>query len=188
MPTQARGYRTRSALVLAAAHEVDRTGDASMSGVCRRAGVSRGALSHHFSGKQDLLRALRDEARGTLRLLLRYFVADRRPVTEALCRLAEQLFRRLRQDVVLRSGLALLDPREVAVLQAQFTCLVRRRIARERRTAASAPGPERAAALVVSVFGGLEALGRRDPRWWYLAESVGLWQQLGRALAEPEAV
>ena len=66
--TPAQGEETRARLVEAARELFAARGYAgvSMEQVCARAEVTRGALYHHFAGKDDLFRAVCENAAGTL--------------------------------------------------------------------------------------------------------------------------
>src|SRR3954451_1882941 len=59
---------TRTALVRAARQLFARRGYAAVGTeeIVKRAGVTRGALYHHFSGKDDLFRAVCEEVEGEL--------------------------------------------------------------------------------------------------------------------------
>ena len=66
--TPAQGEETRARLVETARELFAARGYAgvSMEQVCKRAEVTRGALYHHFAGKDDLFRAVCENAAGTL--------------------------------------------------------------------------------------------------------------------------
>ncbi|GHF27718.1 MULTISPECIES: ScbR family autoregulator-binding transcription factor [Streptomyces] len=99
MVAQERAVRTREALVRAAAAEIDRKGyaGATLSGICKSAEVSMGALTFHFASKSELAdavvkrgcevtRALVDEVAGTQGHALRSVGA----LTLGLARLLEE--------------------------------------------------------------------------------------------------
>ncbi|MGN5376610.1 TetR family transcriptional regulator [Streptomyces lasalocidi] len=65
MVKQQRALRTRGALLRAAAEVFDEQGygGASFTQICKRVGISMGALTYHFSTKDDLVAAIRAEGR-----------------------------------------------------------------------------------------------------------------------------
>ncbi|MGW6705066.1 TetR family transcriptional regulator [Streptomyces sp. NPDC054956] len=67
MAQQERAERTRRALINGAAEAIDLYGyeGASLAVICTAAGVTKGALMYHFPAKDDLVRAVRSEARQT---------------------------------------------------------------------------------------------------------------------------
>ncbi|MBT2447924.1 TetR/AcrR family transcriptional regulator [Streptomyces sp. ISL-43] len=67
MAQQERAERTRRALINGAAKAIDLYGyeGASLAVICTAAGVTKGALMYHFPAKDDLVRAVRSEARQT---------------------------------------------------------------------------------------------------------------------------
>ncbi|MFZ3475570.1 TetR family transcriptional regulator [Streptomyces sp. 4.24] len=67
MAQQERAERTRRALINGAAKAIDLYGyeGASLAVICTTAGVTKGALMYHFPAKDDLVRAVRSEARQT---------------------------------------------------------------------------------------------------------------------------
>ncbi|MFE9454280.1 TetR family transcriptional regulator [Streptomyces sp. NPDC006739] len=69
MATQARGTRTREALIRAAAEAVDGKGyhGATLVAISKSARVSMGALTFHFASKGELAQAIVDKAAATTR-------------------------------------------------------------------------------------------------------------------------
>ncbi|MFE6775083.1 TetR family transcriptional regulator [Streptomyces sp. NPDC057702] len=177
MPAQPRGHETRHRLLAAAAHDVDRGGSASLNTICQKAGVSRGALTHHFASKADLLNALRQEAQQRLCPLLRRFLADRRPLPEALRECVTQYFAQLAGDHIVRAGRLLAARERDPASQRQLVNLLQRRLAHARGASPGDTLPQ--AMLIMSVLTGLETLGRHDRQWWHWAASPDLWHRLG---------
>ncbi len=67
-PTQGRAIQTRERIVAAARRLFSERGyaDVSTQDVLERAGVSRGAVYHHFAGKRELMQAVMEEIEGEL--------------------------------------------------------------------------------------------------------------------------
>ncbi|MEV8020726.1 TetR/AcrR family transcriptional regulator [Streptomyces sp. NPDC086554] len=77
MVTQERALRTRRALILAAATQIDDFGydGTTLHRVCRAAGISMGALTFHFPTKDKLADALQEHGRSATRAAVRQALA-----------------------------------------------------------------------------------------------------------------
>ncbi|MFI6153228.1 ScbR family autoregulator-binding transcription factor [Kitasatospora sp. NPDC051170] len=109
MVKQVRAERTRSAVLVAAANTFAEVGfeTASLVGISRRAGVSKGALYFHFVSKQALADGVRAAAgREIGSAALRALRTEGRPL-QGLIDLSNELARMLREDVVVRAGVRL---------------------------------------------------------------------------------
>ncbi|MFF5860155.1 TetR family transcriptional regulator [Streptomyces sp. NPDC012751] len=174
---QTRAERTRLALVQATAELIadGRPADAGLVNICRRAGVSRGALYHHFSSIGALTAAVREEAR--LRLLVLLAEAFATADGNGLERFLHLFGRALREERIVRAGMRLAadGPTEPTRLRDELLVLVRERVA-------GAPGPvcERRdlADLAMVVTAGVETLGYADPGWWEAGTVRRLWELL----------
>ncbi|MFJ9693354.1 ScbR family autoregulator-binding transcription factor [Kitasatospora sp. NPDC101183] len=106
---QVRAERTRSAVLVAAANTFAEVGfeSASLVGISRRAGVSKGALYFHFVSKQALADGVRAAAgREIGSAALRALRTEGRPL-QGLIDLSHELAGMLREDVVVRAGVRL---------------------------------------------------------------------------------
>lgn len=106
MAQQERAERTRRALINGAAKAIDLYGyeGASLAVICSTAGVTKGALMYHFPAKDDLVRAVRTEARqvivGTLGAVPHRGI---RPL-QAAVDMTHAVAGRLGHDPVVRAG------------------------------------------------------------------------------------
>ncbi|MFI1851015.1 TetR family transcriptional regulator [Streptomyces sp. NPDC020480] len=103
---QPRAARTRQALVSAAAGEFDRNGysGASLSRVSRAAGVSVGALTFHFSNKEELAVAVREQGGAATTTLVAAVTARREESVQAVVSLTLALTGLLESDVAVRAA------------------------------------------------------------------------------------
>ncbi|MFJ8026593.1 TetR family transcriptional regulator [Streptomyces sp. NPDC096311] len=190
---QTRSEQTRQALVRAAAELIanGRLSDAGLVNICRRAGVSRGALYHHFTSTAELTAAVYEQAHERVVALMDE--AFEGPVEDAPERLLVALCEALRTEELVRAGIQLAvdgsagPPR----LRDDVLALVRRRVVDAHRDVV--PAPEDLAELAVVVAAGLESLGHTDAEWWDPKTSKRLWALLrplfslaGEGLAQEE--
>lgn len=172
---QTRSEQTRQALVRATAELIanGRLSDAGLVNICRRAGVSRGALYHHFSSTAELAAVVYEQAYARVVALMDE--AFEGPVEDAPERLLVAFCEALRTEELVRAGIQLAvdgsagPPR----LRDDVLALVRRRVADAHRDAG--PAPEDLADLAVVVAAGLETLGHTDSEWWDAKTSKRLW-------------
>ncbi|MFD4137316.1 TetR family transcriptional regulator [Streptomyces goshikiensis] len=179
---QKRSEQTRQALVSAAARIIadGRPADAGLVNICNTAGVSRGALYHHFSSTAELTAAVYGQARARTTTLAEE--AFEGPAESAAARFCSSLCTALRDEELVRAGTQLAadggagPPR----LRDDALDLVRRHLA--------SAGGELAelADLAVVVTAGLESLGRSDGTWWEPRTSERIWDLL-RPLFGPRA-
>ncbi|TGB13258.1 TetR/AcrR family transcriptional regulator [Streptomyces sp. MZ04] len=103
---QPRAARTRQALVSAAADEFDRNGysGASMPRVCRAAGVSVGALTFHFSGKEELAVAVREQGGAATMTAVAAVTARCEEAVQTVVSLTLALTGLLENDVAVRAA------------------------------------------------------------------------------------
>lgn len=103
---QERAGRTRRALLAAAATEFDRHGYAgtSLAGVARAAGISIGALTFHFTSKQHLSRAVREQGIATTRTFVADTVARREPPLQYVVALTVALAELMEKDASVRAA------------------------------------------------------------------------------------
>lgn len=101
---QTRSEQTRQALVRAAAELIanGKLSDAGLVNICRRAGVSRGALYHHFSSTAELTAAVYEQAHERVVALMDE--AFEGPVEDAPERLLVALCEALRTEELVRAA------------------------------------------------------------------------------------
>ncbi|MYU20899.1 TetR/AcrR family transcriptional regulator [Streptomyces sp. SID8352] len=163
---QTRAERTRRSLVRAAAELIadGSPADAGLVNVCRRAGVSRGALYHHYSSLGELTAEVYGQARGRLVELMDEAFAG--PAADAPERFLVALGGALRAETVVRAGVRLAADGSAGppLLRDELPALVRERVSRARWE--GGPPEPGTADLVLAVAAGIESLGYTDPRWW----------------------
>lgn len=186
---QVRAARTRQALILAAAELID---DRGMKGtglldISRAAGVSKGALYFHFASKDELVAAVRQEARRSVVSLADECLDGRSSTLAGAARFTVAMSRHMREDPVLRAGLRLESegcaggerPGGPSLRESWLTVL-RERLASDAVAGRLSDEAEAGstANLVAAVTVGLEALGREDENWWNPEVTTGIWQLL----------
>ncbi|WP_394425849.1 TetR family transcriptional regulator [Streptomyces sp. SGAir0957] len=104
--SQLRAQRTRRRLLRAAAQEFARLGysGARLTDVVDRIGMTKGALYGHFTSKQDLAAAVRDEALHRWETLRTDVAATRADALGRLRALAERLVRCMERDPHVRAA------------------------------------------------------------------------------------
>lgn len=187
---QVRAARTRQALILAAAELIDERGmkGTGLLDISRAAGVSKGALYFHFASKDELVAAVRQEARGSVLTLADECLDSRSSTLAGAARFTLAMSRRMREDPVLRAGLRLESEGAVSErtggssLREGWLTVLRERLAADadagRLNDDGTAGDT--ANLVAAVTVGLEALGREDEKWWQPEVTAGIWQLLLR--------
>ncbi|MDI5966173.1 ScbR family autoregulator-binding transcription factor [Streptantibioticus silvisoli] len=185
---QVRAARTRQALILAAAELID---DRGMKGtglldISRAAGVSKGALYFHFASKDELVAAVRQEARASVMATAEHCLDGRTCTLAGAARFTVAMSRRMRADPVLRAGLRL-DAEGVTgertgggSLRAGWLTLLRERLTADAAQGRLRPGvdPDATASLLAAVTVGLESMGRENDAWWEPRVTTGIWQLL----------
>ncbi|MFI1566692.1 TetR family transcriptional regulator [Streptomyces sp. NPDC020490] len=173
---QARSEQTRQALVRATAELIadGRPSDAGLVNICRRAGVSRGALYHHFSSTAALAAAVYEQARHRLETLTEEAFAG--PLQNAPERFTLALGEAMRTEKVVRAGMQLAADGSADPPRLRDEVLA---VVRERMVATQAEDrAEDLADLTVVLVAGIETLGRTDPGWWTGKASHRLWELL----------
>ncbi|WP_020140397.1 TetR/AcrR family transcriptional regulator [Streptomyces sp. 351MFTsu5.1] len=174
---QKRSRSTRQALVAAAVELVanGRITDAGLVNICNTAGVSRGALYHHFSSIAELVAEVHAQARGRVAALAEECFEG--PGTDAPARFSIALGKALAEDQLVRAGLKLAadgtdDPPRLR--EETLDGL------RERILADAPDSPERQvlADLAVVVTAGLESLGYADAVWWSPERGRRVWDRV----------
>jgi AcrR family transcriptional regulator len=196
MVKQERAVRTRQALVRAAAEVFAQDGFvmASLNSISRRAGVSNGALHFHFRSKQDLARAVEEEAAAVVRAIAGPARTDGPEPLQRLIDATHDLMKQLDQDVMVRAGFELGSgaPRreDAADLRGQWQDWVEGVLKDAERESALAEGVSAADAsvAVVAATVGFEQLGTDDRAWRSRATLVQFWDLLLPRLASAEAL
>ncbi|MEU9168956.1 TetR/AcrR family transcriptional regulator [Streptomyces sp. NPDC048420] len=175
---QTRSHRTRQSLVRAMAELIadGQPSDAGLVNICRKAGVSRGALYHHFPSTAMLAAEVHRQAHHQIVALMTE--AFRQDATDASRRFLVSLVESLRTNKVVRAGMQLAGDGSFQQpwLRDEMLLMLHERITdTERHTAFRA---EDLAELVVVVTAGLETLGRSDPKWWEPGSVNRLWAML----------
>ncbi|MFE2218466.1 ScbR family autoregulator-binding transcription factor [Streptomyces canus] len=194
MVKQERAARTRQSLVRAAAEVFAQDGFvlASISSICRRAGVSNGALHFHFESKQALARAVEDEAAAAVRAIVESVRAGQPAPLQRLIDATHALMNRLDQDVVIRAGFELggRAPRrgDAADLRAQWQRWVEQVLREAEREGSLADGVSAADAsvTVVAATVGFEQLGADDRTWMSESTLVQFWDLMLPRLASAD--
>ncbi|MEV0742104.1 TetR/AcrR family transcriptional regulator [Streptomyces sp. NPDC050549] len=159
--------------------------DAGLVNVCQRAGVSRGALYHHFSSTAMLAAAVYEQAhQQVLELVDKAFEG---PSADAPQRFLMGLGAMLRTNEVVRAGMRLAADGSFGLprLRDQLLAAVRERIT-EVQHGAVFPA-EDLADLVVVMTAGLEELGHVNPEWWGDRSAERLWAMLRPLFSSPDA-
>ncbi|MGW2492244.1 TetR family transcriptional regulator [Streptomyces sp. NPDC001606] len=175
---QTRSEQTRQALVRATAELIadGPLAEAGLVNICRRAGVTRGALYHHFPSIAALAATVYEAARD--RVLALTEKAFDGPAEDAPERYLVALGAALRAETIVRAGMQLAvdgsagPPR----LRDDMLALVHQRVEEGCQDAAFAAAD--LADLAVVVAAGLESLGHSDVGWWDAKTSQRLWELL----------
>ncbi|MFE6227890.1 MULTISPECIES: TetR/AcrR family transcriptional regulator [unclassified Streptomyces] len=106
MTRQLRAVRTRQALVNAAATEFDRSGyaGAALNRVCRAAGTTMGALTFHFSTKDELAAAVQAMGQSVTRAALAALPSGPAPALHRAIDATLELARLLEEEPAVRSA------------------------------------------------------------------------------------
>ncbi|MCX4545911.1 TetR family transcriptional regulator [Streptomyces sp. NBC_01565] len=169
-----RSEQTRQALVRATAGIIanGRLSDAGLVNICQSAGVSRGALYHHFSSTAELTAAVYGQAYDRTATLAEE--AFEGPVESAAARFSASLCTALRDEELVRAGMRLAADGSAGPpgLRDEALDLVHRHL--------TEAGGEMAelADLAVVVTAGLESLGHTDGAWWEPRTSERIWNLL----------
>jgi len=185
---QTRSEHTREALVRATAELIadGQPSDAGLVNICHRAGVSRGALYHHFPSTAALAAAVYAQARSRVVALTEE--AFEGPAADAPERFLAALGEALRTEEVVRAGMRLAADGSAGLprLRDDLLTMVHQRVSDTHQDVVR-PTRDLAdlADLAVVVAAGLESLGYSDDVWWDAKTSRRLWGLL-RPLYGPE--
>ncbi|MFF1484076.1 TetR family transcriptional regulator [Streptomyces sp. NPDC058319] len=194
MVKQERALRTRSALLQAAAEAFDEQGydGASFTQMCKRVGISMGALTYHFSTKDDLVAAIQEQGRETTRAVVERTVSAAAPPLRTAVDLTLAVTDLLSADAAVRATARLsrerpaLEPAWQSLWASPLRDLIHRAEGRGLR-----PGtdPDTVATLAVHLVTGAEAgirharqtQGLQMPR--ATRELARIWQLILRGAA-----
>ncbi|MFJ3338698.1 TetR family transcriptional regulator [Streptomyces sp. NPDC086766] len=109
MVKQARALRTRTLLIKAAAHAFNADGfhGASLSQICKRADISMGALTFHFSSKAALADAVEEDGWSTTRTVVQRINTQTASPLQSLTDLVTALSHLLESDPLVRCAVRL---------------------------------------------------------------------------------
>lgn len=185
MVMQERAVRTREALVRAAAAEIDGKGyaGATLSGICKSAEVSMGALTFHFANKSELADAVVERGCEVTRELVDAVVASRQCALRSVEALTLGLAELLEEDVAVRSAALLARERPEAATDwtAVWLPVVRGLLenAGEQGELRAGALPVTVAALVAHLLAGAEVqrrcggtVNRLEPIWELVLNGV----------------
>ncbi|CAM5380275.1 TetR family transcriptional regulator [Streptomyces griseus] len=182
---QKRSAQTRQALVRATAQLIadGQVSDAGLVNICQRAGVSRGALYHHFHSTSSLAAAVYEQAHQRVVALTDEAFED--PSADALERFLLALGEALRTEEIVRAGMRLAADGSAGPprLRDDLLALAHERVTdtyQEFTTSA-----QDLADLAVVVAAGIESLGHTGADWWSSKTSHRLWDML-RPLFRPD--
>jgi AcrR family transcriptional regulator len=174
---QKRSQSTRQALVRAAVELIanGRFADAGLVNICNTAGVSRGALYHHFLSIAELMAEVYTQAQDRVHALAEDSFAH--PGADAPARFSIALGKALTEDQLVRAGLKLAadgtdDPPR---LRDEVLARLHGEILSE---APDSPDQQVLADLAVVVTAGLESLGYSDTTWWSPENAKRIWDML----------
>jgi AcrR family transcriptional regulator len=148
--------------------------------------VSKGALYFHFASKDELVAAVRQEARQSVLTLAGECLDGRSSTLAGAARFTVAVSRRMREDPILRAGLRL-ESEGVAdestggpSLREGWLALLRERLAADAAAGRlrEDTDAEATANLIAAVTVGLESLGRENENWWDPHVTTGIWQLL----------
>ncbi|AEW94535.1 hypothetical protein SCATT_21640 [Streptantibioticus cattleyicolor NRRL 8057 = DSM 46488] len=172
--------------------------------ISRAAGVSKGALYFHFASKDDLVTALRAEARDVVLTLAEEHIEGPAPTLVGTARFTGAMSARMREDPVLRAGLRLESESAAESsraadepgsgscaprLREAWLTVLRGQLAKDAEDGRLRPevADRDVANLVAAVTAGLEALGREDETWWTQEVTSGIWRLLMMLAAPRDA-
>jgi AcrR family transcriptional regulator len=194
MVMQVRAAHTRQALIAAAAEVFADEGyvRASLPLICKRAGVSTGALHFHFASKDALAREVEGAAVGVAQKLVQRCRAA--TALESMVDTVSALVLAMASDPVVRAGFRLSgDPSRKggAELFQWWHGAVRELVVRARDAGELAQdvSPEDAAAVIMAATVGFETLAGWDEKWLSAERAERLWAfVLPRLAASPELI
>ncbi|MEU1369744.1 TetR family transcriptional regulator [Streptomyces sp. NPDC005803] len=171
---QKRSQTTREALVRAAVELIanGRFADTGLVNICKTAGVSRGALYHHFLSIAELLAEVHTQARDRVDELAEHSLVEAR--ADAPARFSVALGKALAEEQLVRAGLQLAADGTDNPPWLRDEVLVR---VRDQVLAVGADELDRQvlADLAVVVTAGLVSLGYTDTAWWSPEHAERIW-------------
>ncbi|AWT42960.1 MULTISPECIES: TetR/AcrR family transcriptional regulator [Streptomyces] len=174
---QKRSQSTRQELVYAAVQLIanGRFADAGLVNICNTAGVSRGALYHHFTSIAELLAEVYAQAEKRVLALADDSFASRGAGAPA--RFGIALGKALAEDQLVRAGVRLAADGTDSPPRLREELLAR---LREEVLGDAPVTPEREvlADLAVVVTAGLISLGYTDTTWWGPESTQRIWDAL----------
>ncbi|MFI2778807.1 TetR family transcriptional regulator [Streptomyces sp. ALB3] len=172
---QKRSEQTRQALIRATAELIadGQLSDAGLVNICRAAGVSRGALYHHFPSTASLAAAVYEQAHD--RVVTLTDDAFEGSSADALERFLVTLGEALRTEEIVRAGMRLAVDGSAGPPQLRHDLLtmVHQRVSDACQEIV--PPAQDLADLAVVVAAGLESLGRTGTEWWGSGTAHRLW-------------
>ncbi|MEV0742105.1 ScbR family autoregulator-binding transcription factor [Streptomyces sp. NPDC050549] len=191
MARQERGQRTRHCILMAAAELFDERGydSASTTDILARAGLTRGALYHHFPSKEAIALALLDAHVEALQ------VEDQPVKLQSVIDLTLRFAQRLQRDPVLRASVRLSveqssfsSPR-VGYEQSMEVILGLLRQAETQGETLPGIDMNEAASFIVGAYTGIQTMAQAySNRADLLSRVSSLWQFLLPGLATPGLV
>ncbi|MGA5121198.1 ScbR family autoregulator-binding transcription factor [Streptomyces pseudogriseolus] len=196
MVMQVRAARTRRALIVAAAEVFADEGyvKASLPSICKRAGVSSGALHFHFASKDALAAKVEGAAVDSAQELADRCRAAAATALESLVDTTSALMLAMASDPVVRAGFRLSgDPSRKgrAELFKWWNASVRELVQRARDAGElnQDVSPDDAAAVIVAATVGYETLAGWDEDWLSAGRAERLWAfVLPRLAVSPELI
>ncbi|MGW0614973.1 ScbR family autoregulator-binding transcription factor [Streptomyces sp. NPDC002788] len=194
MVMQGRAARTRQALIVAAAQVFADEGyvRASLPLICKRAGMSSGALHFHFASKDALAREVERAAVDSAQKLAERHRSAAGPALQSVVDVTSGLMHAMASDPLVRAGFRLSgDPSRKggAELFRWWRASVRELVVRARDAGELAQdvSPEDAAAVIVAATVGFEALAGWDEDWLSAERAARFWDfVLPRMAVSPE--
>ncbi|MDW8809011.1 TetR/AcrR family transcriptional regulator [Streptomyces scabiei] len=172
---QKRAELTRQALVRATAELIadGQLSDAGLINICSRAGVSRGALYHHFPSTGSLAAAVYDQAHQRVVALTEKAFEGRS--ADALERFSVALGDALHTEEIVRAGMRLAADGSVGPprLRDDLLTMVHQRVADAHQEIT--PPAQDLADLAIVVVAGLESLGHSGVDWWGSEVAQRVW-------------
>ncbi|MFB9552748.1 TetR family transcriptional regulator [Streptomyces roseoviridis] len=152
-----------------------RLADAGLVNICNTAGVSRGALYHHFPSIAELVAEVHAQAQDRVLALADDSFGERG--ADAPARFSVALGKALTEDQLVRAGLRLAADGSDSPPRLRDEVLARVR-AEVLTEAPDRPERRVLADLAVVVTAGLESLGYTDTTWWSRENTERIWDVL----------
>ncbi|CAL9620612.1 hypothetical protein SUDANB6_05854 [Streptomyces sp. enrichment culture] len=175
--------RTRQVLINAAADLIaqGRFADAGLVNICRTAGVSRGALYHHFDSIAGLVAEVYSQA--LVRVDSLFEEAFNKPASEAPAEFSIALGAALLEENLVRAGIQIgadgtNDPPRLR--ERTLAEMRRRLLANASEDVEGAGETEATVDLAVVITAGLESLGHTDTYWWEPETAQRIWDIIRR--------